>query len=60
MGCACVQKDYKDESLLGLITDGDLRRALKAFKEKWPELKASEIMTTKPKTVSVIYWQWMH
>lgn len=53
MGCACVQKDDEDESLLGIITDGDLRRALKAFNpEKWPELKASEIMTTKPKTVS--------
>ncbi len=52
MGCACVQKDNKDENLLGLITDGDLRRALKSFKpEKWSFLKASEIMTTKPKTV---------
>ena len=50
MGCACVQKDDTDESLLGIITDGDLRRALKAFKRDFrgcfPEFSSG----SRPKT----------
>lgn len=37
--------------LKGIITDGDLRRALNNF-ENPIELKASEFMTTSPKTIS--------
>jgi arabinose-5-phosphate isomerase len=41
------------ESLSGIITDGDLRRALR-MKEKFFQMKASEIMTRNPITVSEI------
>ena len=38
------------KNLLGLITDGDLRRALK-FRENFFKLKASDVMTRSPITV---------
>jgi arabinose-5-phosphate isomerase len=39
-------------SLLGLITDGDLRRAIQRFKpEEWPNLKAVDVMTRNPVVV---------
>jgi arabinose-5-phosphate isomerase len=37
------------ERLEGIITDGDLRRALK-HREKFFQLKASDVMTSKPIT----------
>ncbi|MEK6579237.1 MAG: KpsF/GutQ family sugar-phosphate isomerase [Bdellovibrionota bacterium] len=39
----------KGEKLLGIITDGDLKRALK-FREKFFSTRASEVMTKKPIT----------
>jgi arabinose-5-phosphate isomerase len=47
LGAVLVQEA---SSLLGIITDGDLRRALR-LKEKFFEMKASEIMTRNPITV---------
>jgi arabinose-5-phosphate isomerase len=48
LGAVLVQET---NSLLGIITDGDLRRALR-MKEKFFQMKASEIMTRNPVTVN--------
>jgi arabinose-5-phosphate isomerase len=47
MGCALVID--KDGQLLGIVTDGDLRRA---FAKGQLDLGVDEIMTAKPKTLS--------
>jgi len=41
----------ENEKLLGIITDGDIRRALK-FKEKFFTFLASDLMTTAPTTTT--------
>lgn len=46
-GCACVINEKKE--ILGIITDGDLRRAMN---KSLLELKACEVMTENPKTTS--------
>ena len=52
MGCAYVRKFYEKNIVAGLITDGDLRRALKINKpEDWVKLKANQIMTKNPLTI---------
>jgi len=48
LGAACVVA--RDGRLLGLITDGDLRRALRAHDDIRP-LRAQDIMTAKPTVV---------
>ncbi|MDK6202918.1 KpsF/GutQ family sugar-phosphate isomerase [Oligella urethralis] len=40
-----------DGALVGLITDGDIRRALDAYEDPL-SLRASEIMSTNPRTIS--------
>ena len=47
---SCLIKDTaKNDKLIGLITDGDLRRALKNNQpKKWENLLAEEIMTKDP------------
>lgn len=42
---------FKNKSLVGIITDGDLRRAMQKYQGKFFNLKASEIMTATPKTI---------
>jgi arabinose-5-phosphate isomerase len=49
LGAACVVD--KKQNLLGIVTDGDLRRALQKH-EDIRGLKASEIMTSRPIAVS--------
>ncbi len=49
LGAACVRSDEGD--LLGLITDGDLRRALE-INDDIREVKAGGLMTIHPVTVS--------
>ena len=49
LGLAVIQDQNK---ILGIITDGDLRRAIDKYKEKLFALKAKNIMTEKPKTIS--------
>ena len=49
LGAACVRGD--DGSLQGLITDGDLRRALQTT-DDIRQVKAGDLMTTRPVTVS--------
>jgi arabinose-5-phosphate isomerase len=47
----------KDEKLMGIITDGDLRRALK-HREKLFNMNASEIMSTNPITIDSESMAW--
>lgn len=42
----------KDEKIVGLITDGDVRRAMEKSQNKFFELTVADIMTKNPKTVS--------
>lgn len=51
LGVGIVADSYK--KLLGLITDGDLRRACDKFGPSVFSKKASEIMTVKPKTIDL-------
>lgn len=53
LGAACVL-DETGEKLLGLITDGDLRRALLAY-EEIKELQAKDIMSSRPLTIEPGY-----
>ena len=39
------------EKILGVITDGDLRRTLQKYKENFHHLHAKDIITLNPKTV---------
>ncbi|ENJ9705430.1 KpsF/GutQ family sugar-phosphate isomerase [Campylobacter jejuni] len=41
----------ENEKLVGIITDGDLRRALKASNKRRFDFRAKEIMSTNPKVV---------
>ena len=41
-----------DGSLQGIITDGDIRRALGQFSDQVVNMKAGEIMTVDPKTIA--------
>tara|TARA_Y100000589_G_scaffold329778_1_gene377448 strand:+ start:39777 stop:40766 length:990 start_codon:yes stop_codon:yes gene_type:complete len=51
---ACLVIDIEEKSkLIGLITDGDLRRVLQNTPtEKWNKIKAEEFMTYDPITIS--------
>ena len=46
----CIVVD--DEEIKGIVTDGDLRRALERTDKSRFELLAKDIMTTSPKTIS--------
>ena len=53
IGSSWVEHPTRPGRLLGLITDGDLRRALRAHgPERWPTLTAAELMTPDPITVN--------
>ena len=43
---------FKDNQLIGIITDGDLRRMLERV-DSFSNLKAKDIMSSNPKTISV-------
>jgi arabinose-5-phosphate isomerase len=49
LGAACVVGE--DHTLLGLITDGDVRRAFEQH-DDIRELKAAQVMTTQPATIA--------
>ncbi|MFM7087545.1 MAG: SIS domain-containing protein [Cyanobium sp.] len=52
VGTCWVARDEDPERLLGLITDGDLRRALQSHgPQEWDRLSASDLMTSDPITV---------
>ncbi|MGB1196520.1 MAG: KpsF/GutQ family sugar-phosphate isomerase [Synechococcus sp.] len=53
IGSGWVEDSSQPGRLQGLITDGDLRRALRDHgPERWPTLTAGELMTADPITVS--------
>ncbi|MGM9704874.1 MAG: SIS domain-containing protein [Prevotella sp.] len=41
----------REDKIVGIITDGDIRRAMEKWKEKFFDKTVSDIMTSKPKTV---------
>jgi len=49
LGMTCVTD--KDENLVGIITDGDLRRALQKFGKDFLRKKARDCMTERPLTI---------
>ena len=49
LGIAAVVEDGK---LIGVITDGDVRRAMAKYKERFFSIQAVEIMSRTPKTIS--------
>ena len=52
MGAGWVAHEVHQQRILGLITDGDLRRALQQRgPEEWKGLKAGDLMTSDPITV---------
>jgi len=52
IGAAWVRDSTSTKSIDGIITDGDLRRALRANKpESWANLTAKDIMTRDPLTI---------
>ena len=53
IGSCWIKERKKENKLIGLITDGDLRRALKNYEPKeWETLMAEEIMTKDPIVIS--------
>lgn len=50
MGLAIVMDS---EKVLGIITDGDIRRAMETKEEQFFSLQANELMTAHPKTIEV-------
>lgn len=49
LGIAAVVEEGK---LIGVITDGDVRRAMAKYKERFFSIQAEEIMSRTPKTIS--------
>ena len=49
LGSCWITDEHKEKTLIGLITDGDLRRSLKEYEpQNWENLKAGQIMTEDP------------
>lgn len=48
LGIAAIVEEGK---LIGVITDGDVRRAMAKYKERFFNIEAQEIMTRNPKTI---------
>ncbi len=42
----------KDDAIQGVITDGDIRRAMETKEDKFFSLKAADLMSKKPKTIN--------
>jgi len=49
LGMTCVVDE--DERLIGLITDGDLRRMMRKHKERFLRMSAGKCMTVRPVTI---------
>ena len=49
LGCTGI---FSDDKLLGIITDGDLRRAIEKYGDKILKVKARDIMTENPKVIN--------
>jgi arabinose-5-phosphate isomerase len=48
LGLAVV---LEDEKIVGIVTDGDIRRAMESLEEKFFKLSTEELMSKKPKTI---------
>lgn len=48
-GLAVIQQDHK---IVGIVTDGDVRRCMEAHLERFFQLSVADIMTQTPKTIS--------
>jgi arabinose-5-phosphate isomerase len=48
LGLVIVQENNK---IVGIITDGDIRRAMESMEEKFFTLKAKDLMSINPKTI---------
>ena len=52
IGSSWVEEPQRPGSLVGILTDGDLRRALQEHStDHWPHLTAADLMTRDPITV---------
>ncbi len=51
LGLAVVVEDVEKRKIQGIITDGDLRRAMDKYEDRFFSLKISEIMTINPKSI---------
>ena len=52
IGSGWVEEPQRPGSLVGILTDGDLRRALQEHStDRWPHLTAADLMTSDPITV---------
>ena len=55
IGSVCIVDPQNPKKLIGLITDGDLRRTLSSkMEEKWSEIKAEDFMSKDPITISPV------
>ena len=53
IGCCFVKSTFSKDDFIGLITDGDLRRALeKNDYSQWESITANKIMTKDPVTIN--------
>ena len=53
IGITWVQDFKEDKKVIGVITDGDLRRGLqKCTKKRWQDITAKDIMTKNPVTIN--------
>lgn len=52
VGAAAVLAQDAEEGLVGIITDGDLRRALERDPSTWPSLSAADVMQSSPHVVT--------
>ncbi len=59
--CGCILIADKNQNLLGIFTDGDLRRTLQKFGGQVLEARMQEIMTPKPSSIGpeVLAWEAM-
>ena len=52
IGCGWVRDSVNEEKLIGIITDGDLRRGLESNPAKmWEKITASNLMTRNPTVI---------
>lgn len=56
--CGCVLVTSEDDTLQGIFTDGDLRRALEQHSSDALEKSLSEIMTSSPRTIGPEQLAW--
>jgi arabinose-5-phosphate isomerase len=56
--CGCVLIIDTNQKLLGIFTDGDLRRAIEKFGPKLFDLRLDDLQTKSPKTIELSKFAW--